>query len=129
MKHLIIALALLSTLLAATDSEIDRLIEAVLNASPETRYEKMNAFKTKMRELNAQQRSEALKVLQAKVYPQLDPATAAQRQPVPTVRPDQTPTAQQQMRSQQQQYRMQESAGPAGKPQNKPVTPPTKRPF
>lgn len=135
MKKFLVGLLLLSAFAAASDDEIDRLIDDVLKASPETRYEKMNAFKTKMRELNAQQRSEALKALQAKAYPNLEASgITASPAAAQTPRPDRTPAAQQQMRTQQQQFQMQtggqNGAGPEnGRRPNRPVQTPAKPPV
>lgn len=91
-------------LLAANDAEIEALIDAIVTATPQTRHEKVNAFKAKMRELNARQRRQALEALQQKMYPQLDPAKAAQSVP-------QTPLTPQQSGSAQQQMKMQEGPG------------------
>ncbi len=55
-----------ATLFAAPPGDIEALIDAVLAAPPQQRYEKMNAFKRKMRELNAHERSRALRTLHEK---------------------------------------------------------------
>jgi len=77
MKTIVIFLALTATILAASNMEINALIDAIVTADPQSRYEKVNAFKTKMRALNARQRRQALETLQQRMYPALDPAHAA----------------------------------------------------
>jgi len=74
---LILGLLLWLPLFAATPEEINALIDDIVHADPQTRYEKLNAFKLKMRELNAEQRRNALRSLQTQMYPELDPAQAA----------------------------------------------------
>jgi len=73
MRYLVMMLSLCAMLLATDEQEINTLIDDIVNASPQTRYEKMNAFKLKMRELNQEQRRAALEALRAKAYPALDP--------------------------------------------------------
>lgn len=64
MRHIVLAMALYGALHASQqDSDINTLIDEIVNAPQQERYEKMNAFKLKMRELNQQQRAEALKAL------------------------------------------------------------------
>jgi hypothetical protein len=65
-----------STLLTAQEGDIDALIDEVVHAPQETRYEKMNAFKKQMRELNRQQREEALEALRARMNADAEPAAA-----------------------------------------------------
>lgn len=77
MKTIVIFLALTATILAASNMEINALIDAIVTADPQSRYEKVNAFKTKMRVLNAQQRRQALETLQQRMYPSLNAAEAA----------------------------------------------------
>ncbi len=62
----------------ATQDQINTLIQAIVESNPDTRYEKVNAFKLKMRELNLKQRQKALESLQQKMYPALNADKTAQ---------------------------------------------------
>jgi hypothetical protein len=72
MRYLFLLFSLCFALSAAQEGDINAMIDDIVNASPEARYEKMNAFKLKMRELNQAQRAEALETLRAKAYPGLE---------------------------------------------------------
>ena len=72
MRYLFLILSCCLVLSAAQERDINALIDDIVNATPETRYEKMNAFKLRMRELNQVQRTEALETLRAKAYPGLN---------------------------------------------------------
>jgi enoyl-CoA hydratase/carnithine racemase len=126
MRKFLMILLFTGVLFGAGNAEINAIVDAIVASPPETRYEKVNAFKAKMRELNAQQRQKALEILQQKMYPQLDPANTAQalqqaKQPAHPMQ--QNSNAQQQMRLQQQQLRMQDGSGGGGNKQNMPGTP------
>ncbi|WP_345985603.1 hypothetical protein WCX49_00360 [Sulfurimonas sp. HSL-1656] len=118
MRYFLTILALCTALLAAEAEEIDAMIDAVINAPKAERFEKMNAFKLKMRELNQQQRSEALEALQHRM--QMEGAAVAAEP-----KPDGNEAAiQQQMRQQlktqqqmqqMQQQQMQPRAGQPGR--------------
>ncbi|GEM_PF-6491198 len=116
MKSVVFFLVLLSALYAADGDDINRLIEEIVNAPAETRYEKMNAFKKKMRELNTLQRAEALKALQMKACPDRDlpAAAAAEHRLQNRGRLDKSGNAAEQMRMRQQQYRMHKSGNGNG---------------
>ena len=118
MRYFLTILVFSTALLAAEAEEIDTMIDAVINAPKAERFEKMNAFKLKMRELNQQQRSEALEALQSRM--QMN-GTAGTAEP----KPDGNEAAiQQQMRQQlktqqqmqqMQQQQMQPRAGQPGR--------------
>jgi len=110
-------LSFCAVLLATDEQEINTLIEDIVNASPQERYEKMNAFKLKMRELNQEQRRHALEALRAKAYPALDPQQSvpqgdSKQQPQPrsgdAMRQLQLQQQQQQMLKQQEQIQSQQ---------------------
>ena len=106
MRYLCTILAFCAALMAQ-ERDINALIDDVVNATPETRYEKMNAFKMRMRELNQAQRTEALKTLRAKAYAGIgsdDMPKAAQGQSGGETATQQ----QQQLRMQQQQLLQQQ---------------------
>jgi len=67
MRYFLAILTLCTALLAAEGDNIDTLIDDIVTAPKAERYEKMNAFKLKMREMNRQQRSEALEALRARM--------------------------------------------------------------
>ncbi|WP_345970251.1 hypothetical protein WCX72_00385 [Sulfurimonas sp. HSL1-6] len=106
MRYFLAILTLCAALTAAETEEIDTLIDAVINAPKAERFEKMNAFKLKMRELNQQQRSEALEALQSRM--QTDEDTAAlQRKPAGSEAVMQQ-QMRQQLKTQQQMQQMQQ---------------------
>ena len=117
MRHFLTILLLAPLLAAAPQSEIDALINDVVNAPQAERYEKMNAFKLKMRELNRQQRSEALDALQQRMQ-----TTSTADAPAPETGTE-TQTQQLQQRQlrlqQQQQMQMQQLQQNQLRPQQK----------
>ena len=109
MRHTLTILSLCAALSAAEKQEINAMIDDIVNASPQSRYEKMNAFKQKMREMNRQQRSEALDALREKAYPDLEPQRLSQPQnALPSGNAKIGNTGQQQLQLQQQQMRQQQ---------------------
>lgn len=79
-KIVILLFFVLTCLLQAdvTQTQINTLIQEIVESTQDTRYEKLNAFKLKMRELNLQQRQKALESLQQKMYPALNTDKTAQ---------------------------------------------------
>jgi hypothetical protein len=68
LRHLVLVMTLYGALHASQqDNDINTLIDEIVNAPQQERYEKMNAFKQKMREMNQEQRTEALKALQKRM--------------------------------------------------------------
>ena len=112
MKAIWTALLLCSALFAAGEVSIDALIADIVNAPPQERYEKMNAFKRKMRQLNAEERARAIETLRAKAYPSAGgPAEGTRQAHRMEHRGDRSPEGMQQMRMQQQQYQMRKGGG------------------
>ena len=107
MRYFLTILTLATLLAAAPQSEIDALINDVVHAPEAQRYEKMNAFKRKMRELNEQQRREALEALQERMH-----VTGGGDTPAPQTGTEAGTNAQQlqqrQLRLQQQQQQQQQ---------------------
>lgn len=110
MRYLFLVLSCCVALSAAQERDINALIDDIVNATPETRFEKMNAFKLRMRELNQAQRAEALKALSAKAYPDLDAdkMTATPPQGKPSVTAAQQQLQQQMLRQQEKQSQVQQ---------------------
>jgi len=109
MRYLFFVLSCCVALSAAQERDINALIDDIVNATPETRFEKMNAFKLRMRELNQAQRAEALQALQAKAYPDLDAdKMTATPQGKPSVNAAQQQLQQQMLRQQEKQSQVQQ---------------------
>ncbi|MHC3993324.1 hypothetical protein ACXWTF_00685 [Thiomicrolovo sp. ZZH C-3] len=106
MRYFLTILALCSALLAAEPEEIDTLIDAVINAPKSERFEKMNAFKLKMRELNQQQRRQALEALQSRMQTETGTAAAPQKPDAGEAVMQQQ--MRQQLKTQQQMQQMQQ---------------------
>jgi len=111
MRYILLLFTFCMIVSAADEGEINALIDAIVHSPPETRYEKMNAFKQKMRELNAQQRAEALDALRKRAYPDLGASGGVRTQAGPGA--TQNAAGEQQMRMQQQMQRQQMQPGNA----------------
>jgi hypothetical protein len=113
MRYFFMILTFCSALLAAQPDEIDALIDEIVHAPQEQRFEKMNAFKQKMRELNRQQRAEALEALRARMNADAEPAAdeaKTQRTRTRTEEAVRQQQMQQRLRSQQLQQQQMKSA-------------------
>lgn len=78
MKHFIAVILLMASLQAASD--LKAMIEEINSATGEERYQKMNAFKKALREMNAQNRLEAIAQLKESLHAGTDQQSSVRTQ-------------------------------------------------